>query len=167
MVSISDGVEDREFATLGVGDTVRGQLGFPLLLTVLVAVRVVLRGDDDTGLVILEVGNDVAPTLVVVDSQSDDAVFTGVGNEAKGTASSTTTHSEIQHSVGAAPRSTVGVVPDRLLDDMEECIVIGLVDLDRDGVTHSRGEMLRGLKINGVAGPYVVCVVGCGRRRES
>ena len=98
-MSISDGVVEREFATLGVGDTVSDQLRLPLLFTVLVAVRVVLRGDDDTGLVVLEIGDDIAPTLVVVDAQSDDKVFTGVGNETKGAGSSATSHRENKHSV--------------------------------------------------------------------
>ena len=140
VVSINDGVVERELATLNVRDTVSGQLCLPLLLTVLVAVRVVLRGDDNACLVVLEVGDDISPAFVVVDAQSDDKVFTGVGNETKGAGSSATTHSENMHSVYKAPRSTVGVVPDRLLDDTEEGIVIGLVDLGRDGVTHSRGK---------------------------
>ena len=140
VVSINDGVVVRELASLHVGDTVRGQLCLPLLLTVLVAVRVVLRGDDNASLVVLEVGDDISPTFVVVDAKSDDEVLVGVGNEAKGATSSTTTHSENMRSVDAAPRSTVGVVPDRLLDKVEECFVIGLVDLDSDGVTHSGGK---------------------------
>ena len=158
VVSISNGVNEREFATLEVRDTVSGQLRLPLLFTVLVAVGVVLRGDDDTSLVVLEVGDDVSPTLVVVDAQRNNEVFAGVGNETKGTASSTTTHGENMNSVDKTPRSTVGVVPDSLLGDAEECIVVGLVDLGRDGVGGSVGEMVRGVERKGVAGSYAASV---------
>ena len=49
-------------------------------------------------------------------------------------------HREHVGPVDFAPRSSVGVFPDRLLDDVEERVLVGLVDLCGDGVTYSRGK---------------------------
>ena len=137
VVSVGYSVIDRKVATLDVLDVVRRQLLLPLLLTVAVLVRVVLRRDDHTGLVGSEVRDDVTPTLVVVDAQRGDEVLAGVGREAKGAARSATTHGEHTGSIDIGPRSAVGVVPDGLLDDAEEGVRVGLVDLYGDRVTHS------------------------------
>ena len=138
VVPLSNIVGEGESATLDVGDGVVGQLRLPLLFTVFVRVGVVLGCDDDTSLIVSKVRDDVAPTLVVVDAQRDDEVFAGVGQETKGAGSSAATHGEDMRSVDFAPCSTVGVVPDRLLDDMEERVLVGLVDLGGDGVTRAR-----------------------------
>jgi hypothetical protein len=138
IVSIGHSVGERDVATFGVLDIVRRQLRLPLFLPVAVLVGVVLRRDDDTSLVGSEVRDNITPTLVVVDAQRDDEVFAGVGRETKGAARSATTHGEHIGSVGLAPRSAVGVFPDRLLDDVEKSVLVGLVDLCGDCVAHSR-----------------------------
>ena len=138
VVSLSDGVDKRKLAALEVRDAVVGQLRLPLLLTVFVVIGVVLGSDDNASLVVGEIGDNITPTLVVVDSQSDDEVFAGVGHEAKGTAGPAATHGEHMGPVDFTPRSTIRVLPDRLLDDVEEGVLVGLVDLGSDRVTHSR-----------------------------
>ena len=140
VVSLGDGVVDGKLAALGVRDAVAGQLGLPLLFAVPVLVGVILGGDDHTRLVVLEVGDDVTPTLVVVDAHRDDEVLAGVRDETEGTAGSATTHREQMLSVDLAPRPTVSVLPDGLLDAVEESVRVGLVDLGGDGVTHTRGK---------------------------
>ena len=140
VVSIGDSVVEGKFAALKVRDAVVGQLRLPLLFPILVTVGVVLGRDDDASLVIGEIGDNVTPTLVVVDAQRNDEVFAGVGNETEGTTGSTATHGEHMGPVDFTPRSTVGILPDRLLDDVEEGVLVGLVDLGSDGVTHSRGK---------------------------
>jgi hypothetical protein len=61
-----------------------------------------------------------------------------VGRETKGAARSATAHGEHIGSIGLTPRSAVGVFPDRLLDDVEKCVLVGLVDLYGDCVAHSK-----------------------------
>ena len=138
VVSIGDSVVEGKFAALKVRDAIVGQLRLPLLFPILVAVGVVLGSDDDASLIVGKVGDNVAPMLVVVDAQSDDEVFASVGHEAKGTAGSAATHGEHMGPIYFTPRSTVGILPNRLLDDVEEGVLVGLVDLGSDGVTHSR-----------------------------
>ena len=137
-MSLSDGVDKRKLAALKVRDAVVGQLRLPLPFPILVTVGVVLGSDDDASLIVGKVGDNVTPTLVVVDAQSDDEVFASVGHEAKGTAGPAATHGEHMGPVDFTPRSTVGILPDRLLDDVEEGVLVGLIDLGSDRVTHSR-----------------------------
>jgi hypothetical protein len=58
----------------------------------------------------VKVGDDVTPTLVVVDTQGDDEVLASVGLETKGTAGSAAAHGEHMGSVDFRPRSAVSVV---------------------------------------------------------
>ena len=103
--------------------------------------KVVLRRDDNSAsLVGRKVRNDITPTLVVVDTQRDDEVFASVGRETKGATRPATARHEQVGIVDFAPRSSVGVFPDHLLGDVEERILVGLVSLYGDHVTHSRGK---------------------------
>ena len=138
VVPLGYSIVEREVATLCVVDVVRHQLRLPLRLPVWVIVRVVLGRDDDTGLVGRKVRDNIAPTLVVVDAQRDDEALLSVGRETKGATRSTAAHREHMGAVDVAPRSTVGVLPDRPLDDAEERVLVGLIDLRGNGVTHSR-----------------------------
>ena len=119
-------------------------------------VRIILRGDDDTSLLIGKICDDVAPTLIIVDAQCDDEVFTGVGRETKGATRSATAHGEHMGSIDFSPSSAVGVVPDCFLDDVEERVPVGLVDLRGDSVAHPGRKKMRGSKRNSVASSYVV-----------
>lgn len=144
-------------ATFSVLDTVSGQLLLPLMLTVGVLVAVVLRRDDDTSLVVGKVRDDVTPGLVVVNAQSGDEVLLGrgVGYEAKGAASTATTHREDVGPLVLVPSSAVGKFPNGLFDGAEECTRVGVEDAHGDFVTHSRGS-----------GPGE-SLVGFGRRRRN
>jgi hypothetical protein len=86
-----------------------------------------LRGDDDASLLMSEVRDDVTPALVIVDAQRNDEVLSGVGHETKGAGRSATAHGEQVASIDFAPGSAIGIFPDRLLDDAEECILVGLI----------------------------------------
>ena len=121
-----------------IGGLVRLQLPLPLLLHVRVVLAVILRINDASGLVVLEVSDDIAPSLVVVDAQSDDAAFVIVGQEAKGAGRSAAVHPEHVGPVDLIPGSTFGEIPHRLLDDAEELVLVGisLEDKDLDLVTH-------------------------------
>jgi hypothetical protein len=138
VVSIGYSIVERNFATFGVLDTVSCQLPLPLLLPVAVIVAIVLRGNDDTSLFISEVRDNVAPTLVIVNAQSDDELLVaGLILKAKGATGSATAHLEHMGLIDFAPCPAVSEVPDRLFDDAEECVRVGLVDARGNSVTHS------------------------------
>jgi hypothetical protein len=57
----------------------------------------------------------------------------------KKTCSATARHEHVGI-VDFAPPSSVGVFSDHLLGNVEKCILVGLVSLYGDHVTHSRGK---------------------------
>src|ERR1700753_1743115 len=126
VVSLGNRIAEPDVATLGVLDAVRHQLCLPLSLAVAMLVGVVLRRDGNTGVAGRKVRDDIAPALVVVNTQGDDKVLVGVGLEAKGAIGPAAANREHISSIDLAPRSAV---PDRLLDDAEECVRVGLVNL--------------------------------------
>lgn len=137
VISVSHSIFKQKGASFVVFHTVSDQLLLPLSLPIGVLVIVVLWVDDDASLRISEVRDDITPSLVIVDTQCDNEVLSGVGQEAEGTGRSATTHCDQLGSVSFVPRATIGIIPDRLLDDSEECILVGLVDLCVDCVAHS------------------------------
>ena len=82
-----------------------------------------------------ETRGHVAPTLVIVDAESDDEVFV-VAFEAEDAGGATPTHGEDVLIVGDSPRATVGEVPNGLLDDLEPGAGVALVEAAGDGVGH-------------------------------
>jgi len=86
VIAFSLSILQRILATFQVGDLVHGQLLLPLLLPTRVVLAVILWVDDTSGWITLEVRDDVAPSLVIVDAQSDDEALPRVGQEAKGEA---------------------------------------------------------------------------------
>ena len=127
-------------ATFGVLDTVSRQLLLALTLPVLVLGAVILGRDDDASLVGRKVRDNVTPGLVVVNAQSGDEVFVGVGHEAKGAASAAAAHLEDVGSLDLVPRAAIGILPDGLFDGAEERSGVGVADAYGDRVTHSRGN---------------------------
>ena len=139
-MAVGHNILERKLATLQVGDLVRRELPLPLLLHVGVVLAVVLWINDASGLVVLEVRDDITPSLVIVDAQSDDAALAFVGQEAKGAGRSAAVHPEHVASVDLVPGSTIGVIPHRLLDDAEKLVLVGIdledQHLDRITLTH-------------------------------
>jgi hypothetical protein len=121
-------------------DIVGRQLLLPLLHSITILVAVVLRGNDDPSLFVGEVRDNVSPSLIVVDAQSDDEVFTSVAHETKRAACPAAANGEHVGSVNVAPFPAVGVVPNRLLDDVEVRVWVGVVDPSVDFVSHSVGN---------------------------
>jgi hypothetical protein len=120
VVAFSYGVADRKFTALVIAHTVRLQLALPLGHTVTVFAVVVFRGNDDPSLIGAQVRDNVAPSLVVVNTQSDDEIFAGVGLETKGATCPAVLHFEHMGSVNFAPDTGGSVFPIRLLDEVEE-----------------------------------------------
>ena len=89
VIALLHSVLERKLAILRVGDIVRGQLLFPLPLPSRVSRTVILWVDGQSGLIVLEVCDDVAPTLVVMDAKSDDEALAREGPETKGARRST------------------------------------------------------------------------------
>jgi hypothetical protein len=139
VISVGNSIGKRKIATFVVRHTVSRQLLIPLGHTIGEFVAIILRGNDDTGLISGKVRDDVTPTLVVVDAQCNDKVLSGVRHETKGARRSARAHREHVGSVRLAPRYA-RIFPARLLDDVEECILVGLVNLCGDRVTHSRRD---------------------------
>ena len=129
----------RKVAILPI-DIVRRQLLLPLQHAITILVAVVLRGDDDPSLLVGEVRDNVSPPLIVVDTQSDDEVFTGVAHETKRAGRPAAAYGEHMGSVNVAPFPAAGVVPNRLLDDVEVRIWVGVVDPSVEFVSHSVGN---------------------------
>ena len=136
VIALRHSVLVRKLATLHVGYIVRNQLLFPLLLPIRVFRAVILWVDGQSGLIVLDVRDDVAPTLVVVNAQSDDEALARAGQETKGARRPASAHLEHMVAVDLVPGSTVGVFPDRLLDDTEERVRIGLVDKHFNRIAH-------------------------------
>ena len=68
VIAFRHSVLERTLATFHIGDIVRSQLLFPLLLPTRVFRAVILWVDGQSGLIILEGCDDFTPTLVVVDA---------------------------------------------------------------------------------------------------
>src|ERR1700761_2486945 len=84
VIALLHSVLKRKLATLRVGDIVRSQLLFPLLLPSRLSWTVILWVDGQRRLILREVCDDVAPTLVVMDAKSDDEALARAGLETKG-----------------------------------------------------------------------------------
>ena len=128
-------VLERKLATLQVVNFVSRQLPLPLLLPIRVFQAVILWINEASGLIVLDVRDDIAPSLVIVDAQSEDTALAFVSQKAKSTGRSTATHLEHVESVDVAPCSTVSVIPNRLLDNAE-VLGISLEDHYFDRITH-------------------------------
>ena len=137
MVALGDGIVNSKLPTLGIFDTVRCELILPRLFPVFVVVAIVLGIDHDASFGGGEVRDNVSPPLVVVHTQGDNEELVGVGQEAKGTGSTTATHGENVFVVDFRPGAAIGIVPAGLLDDPEAGIGVGLVDAGGNCVTHS------------------------------
>ena len=140
VIALGNRIGERKIATLLIGDVIGRQLLLPLRLSVRVCVVVVLRGNDDASLLVGKVRDNVAPSEIVVDTQSDDEIFTGVGQETKGATCPAAAHSEHIGTVNFAPCPPVSELPNCPLDEVEEGICIDLVDPSGDCVGHSVGK---------------------------
>src|SRR6266702_5484554 len=138
VIAVGHNILERILATLQVGDLVRTQLLLPLSLPIRAVIAVILWVNNASGLIVREVRDDVAPSLVIVDAQSDDEAFVCVGDKAKGAGRPAPAHLEHMVTVDLIPGSTVGVFPNRLLDDTEVPILAGisLGDKHVDRITH-------------------------------
>jgi len=99
------------------------------------ALSVVVGVDERSSVSRAGAGGDIDPALGVVDAKGDNEVLLGVfeAEEAGGTAAA---HGEDLLSVDVGPAATVTEVPDRLFDDLEPGVGVGLVDTAGDGVIH-------------------------------
>lgn len=73
-----------------------------------------------------------------MDTQGGNEVLAGVAHEAKRTAGTASAHGKDVGTVGLGPGAAISVLPDGLLNDAEERVGVGLVDLNGDGVRHCR-----------------------------
>lgn len=73
-----------------------------------------------------------------MDTQSDDDVLAAVAEEAKGTGGTARGHGEDVGAVDFGPSAAINIMPDGLLNNVEECVGIGLEDSCGDGVRHRR-----------------------------
>src|ERR1700691_1456487 len=117
VIAFSLSILQRILATFQVGDLVHSQLLLPLLRPTWVVLAVILRVNNTSGLLALEVRDDVAPSFVIVDAQSDDETLPRVGQEAKGAGGPAPAHLEHMVTVDLFPSSTVGVFPNCLLNN--------------------------------------------------
>ena len=142
LVALANDVVHGELASLEVGNAVGAQLPLPGCIAIGERSVVVLGCNDNAGLVVGQVRDNVASTLVVVHAESDDEVLASVCDEAKGAAGAAATHGEDLGAVDLGPSAAVGVLPDRLLNNLEERVRVGLVDFDGDGVGHPASEIV-------------------------
>ena len=139
VISLSHSIFERILDTLQVGDLVLRQLPLPLRHPKRVFYAVILWVDDASGLIALEVRDDVAPSLVIVNAQSGDEAPPRVGQEAKGAGGPALAHLEHMAPRDLVPASVrVGVLPSCLLDYTEVLSRSGisLVDKYFDRITH-------------------------------
>ena len=115
-----------------VGDLVHSQVVSPLTFSI------VPWGNDASSLIAREVRENVAPWLVVVDTQCDNVALVRVGQETKGATRPASAHSEQMVTVNLVPGSTIGVLPDCLLDNTEEYVpvALGLIYIHLDRIAH-------------------------------
>lgn len=141
VVALRLGEFDLVLPTLSVGHAVGDELFLPLIGPL--STVVVLGVDNDASLVVLQIGDDVAPPLVVVYADSGDEVLTVIRKEADGAGGAAATHGELVLAIAKLrPTAAVGVLPHRLLDDAEESVGVGLEDAEGDGVAHSVGGQI-------------------------
>jgi hypothetical protein len=131
IIAIRHTVLERTLATLHVGDRVRSQLLLPLFLPVREITAVILWVNGTSGLIVLEVRDDVAPSLAAVDAQSDDEALARFGLETKGARRPAAAHLEHKVTFNLVPGSTVSVFPDGLLDGTEVLAGAGVGLIDR------------------------------------
>lgn len=129
----------RDSPPLLVQDGLAGALRLSRLDSLCMGVVVVLWQSPDAGDVVGEASDNVEPWLVVVNTHSNEEGFIALlSHEAKDTRGTATAHGEGKGSIRLRPCTTVGIVPNTLLDDLEECVGVALVDMDSDGVRHAK-----------------------------
>ena len=101
--------------------------------------RIVFRVDDNTSLGGREARDDIAPSLVVVYAERHNETLAGVGFKAQGTRRATPAHGESVLTVGLGLSTTACILPNSLLDGVEESVGVGLVDTNSDRVRYSSG----------------------------
>lgn len=94
-------------------------------------------------LLVGKVRDNITPPLVVVNAEGDNERLVA-GFEAKDTRCAASAHGENVGSVDFGPSSSIGKVPHRLFDDVEECVGVGRVDSNDDGIAHSIVNHVRG-----------------------
>ena len=109
--ALSISIVERILDTFRVGDLVLRQLLLPLRLPLREFVAVILWVDDASGLIVLEVRDDVTPSLVIVNAESHDEAPARVGHEAKGAGGPAPAHLQYIVAIDLVPGSTVGVFP--------------------------------------------------------
>jgi len=138
VVTLSDGVFGADVPTVNVKDGLFSALRLPRLNTSRVGVIVVLGESTDASNIVSETGNNIDPSLGVMDTHGDEEGFLALlGHETKHTGGATATHGQQEDAILLRPGSAVGKVPNTLLDDLEEGVGVGLIDADFDGVRHS------------------------------
>lgn len=93
IISFSDGVVNRDIPALYILDTVLSKLPFACAGAFRIAV-VVLRVDNNTSLLVGEIGDNVAPALVIVYAKRDDEFLVVFAHKAQGTGRAAATHLE-------------------------------------------------------------------------
>ena len=135
VIALGHSILERILDAFRVGDLVLRQLLLPLLLPLRLSFAVILWIDDASGL-ILEVRDNVAPSLVIVNAESHDEAPPRVGHEAKGAGGPAPTHLQYIVPVDLVPGSTVGVFPNCVVDYTEKLAGLSLVDKYFDTITH-------------------------------
>lgn len=122
-----------------VQDGLAGALRLSRLDSLSMRVVVILRQGSDAGDVVGEASDDVEPGLVVVNTHSnEESLLALLSHEAKDTRGTAAAHGEGEDSILLRPCTAVGIVPNALLNDLEECVGVALVDMDLDGVRHAK-----------------------------
>lgn len=136
VIATSDlGDGNRELATRGVPLLRMGSLSPEAIAPSRVVV--VLRLDLGSRISGLEVGDDVGPRLVVVDSHTEEEVGAVFGFEANRAGGSAAAHLQDVLAVECGPGTSVGVLPDGLFDDVAP-FVARLADAYGNRVGHIR-----------------------------
>ena len=99
------------------------------------AISVIVGVDERSSIGRGEAGGYIDPAQVVVNADGDNEVLVA-GIEAHDAGSAAAAHSEDFLVVDFSPGTTVGIVPDRLFDDLEPGVGVILVDAAGDGVRH-------------------------------
>ena len=119
VVALSNCINDFDCGSTSAPDAVRRQLFLPHVGPW--SVIVVLPIDHESRLVGRKSSHDVAPTFVVVHTNSNgNELARGVRFEAKHARRAASTHSEGQNTISVGPSATVGKVPVGFLDEGEQ-----------------------------------------------
>jgi hypothetical protein len=102
----------------------------------MVHVIIVLRVHDHASLVRLQVRDNVAPALAVVDANSKKERLFIIGLEAQG-ARRIAAVAEVNNVLFGIRGPADCILPRRLFDNAEEVVTAGLVNTESDGVAHS------------------------------